>query len=90
MSSKTCDGCHINEVAAYETAMAFAERTTVRLWIIIIVLAVMLIGTNIGWLVYESQFETLSEEEYEIRQQTDTGSNYSIIGDGDINGSADD
>lgn len=89
MSSKTCDGCHINEVAAYETAMAFAERTTVRLWIIIIVLAVMLIGTNIGWLVYESQFETLGES-YEIEQQTETGSNYSIIGDGDINGSTED
>ncbi|MBQ6127079.1 hypothetical protein IJI69_00310 [Candidatus Saccharibacteria bacterium] len=91
MSSKTCDGCHINEVAAYETAMAFAERTTVRLWVIIIILAVMLIGTNIGWLLYESQFETVSDEyAYEIQQKAVTGSNYSVIGNGNINGSTED
>ena len=89
MSSKTCDGCHINEVAAYETALAFAERTTVRLWVIIIILAVMLIGTNIGWLVYESQFEYV-DETYEVQQKADSGDNYSVIGDGSINGDAND
>ena len=91
MSSKTCDGCHINEVATYETALAFAERTTVRLWVIIIILAVLLVGTNVGWIIYESQFETISDEDYEITQKThDNGDNYSIINGGTINGDTND
>ena len=89
MANKTCDGCHINEVSAYETAFAFAERTTVRLWVIVIILAVLLVGTNIGWLIYESQFETLSEN-YEVEQQAEIGSNYSVIGSGSINGETED
>lgn len=32
-------------------------------FIIIIILIIALIGTNVGWLIYESQFETVSEEE---------------------------
>lgn len=32
-------------------------------FIIIIILIIALIGTNIGWLIYNSQFETISEEE---------------------------
>ena len=32
-------------------------------FIIIIVLIIALIGTNVGWLIYESQFETVTEEE---------------------------
>lgn len=91
MANKTCDGCHINDVAAYETALAFAERTTVRLWIINIILAVLLVGTYIGVFIYESQFETLSEEEYyKVSQEAEQGSNYSVIGDGEINGTAND
>lgn len=42
----------------YEGEMARAERRDVRQWIIIIVLIVVLLASNIGWLIYESQFET--------------------------------
>lgn len=31
-------------------------------FIIIIILIIALIGTNVGWLIYESQFETITEE----------------------------
>lgn len=31
-------------------------------FIIIIILIIALIGTNIGWLIYESQYETSTEE----------------------------
>lgn len=32
-------------------------------FIIIIILIIALIGTNVGWLIYESQFETVTEGE---------------------------
>ena len=34
-----------------------AERTIKRLWIVIILLIVLLVGTNAMWIYYESQFE---------------------------------
>lgn len=37
-------------------------------FIIIIILIIALIGTNIGWLIYNSQFETISEEETTTEQ----------------------
>ena len=37
-------------------------------FIIIIILIIALIGTNIGWLIYNSQFETLAEEEITTEQ----------------------
>ena len=89
--TKQCNGCGVNEISAYETALAFAERTVKRLWILIIILSFMLLGTNIAWIVYESQFDTISEDEsYTISQETEGGDNYSVIGDGYINGEADD
>lgn len=42
----------------FEGEMARAERRDKRQWIVIIVLIVALLASNIGWLVYESQFET--------------------------------
>lgn len=58
-----------------------AERTIKRLWIIIILLIVLLVGTNAMWIHYESQWETV-ETTIEARQITDDGgSNYAIGGD---------
>ena len=85
MAEKHCNGCFEEEITAYETAMAFAERTTVRLWVVILALIALLVGTNIGWLVYESQFETV-EESYEVEQTNESGDNNSIINGGVING----
>lgn len=42
----------------FEGEMARAERRDKRQWIVIIALIVALFASNIGWLVYESQFET--------------------------------
>ena len=42
----------------YEGEMARAERRDKRQWVVIIFLIVSLLASNIGWLVYESQFET--------------------------------
>lgn len=42
----------------YEGEMARSERRDKRQWIVIIVLIAALLVSNIGWLIYESQFET--------------------------------
>lgn len=47
----------------FEGEMARAERREKRLWVVIIALVVALLATNIGWLVYESQFETYYYEQ---------------------------
>lgn len=82
MSDKICNGCKEKESSIYDVALAFAERTIVRLWIVIIILIAFLVGTNIGWLVYESQFETV--ESWGITQENEDGYNNYIGNDGDI------
>ena len=42
--------------AAHELDMARMERANVRLFIAIIVLIILLVGSNAGWLYYESQY----------------------------------
>ena len=44
----------------HEGEMARQERHIKRLWILCIIIFVALIGTNAGWIVYESQFEDVS------------------------------
>lgn len=82
MSDKICNDCGQKENSGYEAALAFAERTTFRLCVVIILLIALLVGTNIGWLVYESQFETV--ESWEITQENEDGYNNYIGNDGDI------
>jgi hypothetical protein len=43
----------------HESAMARSERHIKRLVIALIVSVVMIVVTNIAWLYYESQFETV-------------------------------
>lgn len=51
----------------HESSMARMERQIKRIWITILVLIVMLVGTNGAWLLYNSQFETMETvmEEYQ-------------------------
>lgn len=53
---------------AHEGEMARMERVGKRLWIAVILLIVLLVGTNAGWLIYESQFEDIV-----IQQEAETG-----------------
>ena len=49
----------------FESAQARSERTNRRLWILCIILIVLLFGTNIGWIIYEMQYQdvvTVSQE----------------------------
>lgn len=46
---------------AHEGMMVRMERTNHRLWIMCIVLIIALVGTNLGWVLYESQWEVYEE-----------------------------
>lgn len=46
---------------AHESAMARLERIIKRLWIVIIILIVLLAGTNAAWIWYETQWEDVTE-----------------------------
>lgn len=63
---------------AHEGAMSRLERSNRRLWIVILVLIVMLVGSNIAWLIYEAQYEDFS-----ITAEQD-GEGINIVGGGDI------
>lgn len=70
---------------AHESEMARLERVIKRLFILIIILILLLFGTNAGWLWYESQFEDV---ETKVTQELDSGEGGdAIINDGvHING----
>lgn len=59
----------------YEGEMARSERNFKRLWVIIVILIALLVATNTGWLVYESQFETVETTQIEA-EQDGSGVNY--------------
>ena len=95
--AKTCNNCKTKSetvienqnmlpvpFAAHESAMARYERHNKRQWIIILVLIGALIGTNLAWIVYNSQFEVV-EESTIVEQENDSGDNNYIGNDGDIN-----
>lgn len=92
MAEKKCNHCGTDKAPAsvpyvvHEVAMTRAERQAKRLVAIIILLIVLLVGSNIGWLVYESQIETAEStvEEYQIEQDAENGNNNSVINGGEI------
>ena len=98
--AKNCNNCMATEnqnvtvpYVVHESAMARSERHNKRLWIVILVLIGALIGTNLAWIIYEAQFETVETitEEYDIEQDAEGGNNNSIINGGSIvNGEAED
>lgn len=44
----------------YESAMVRAERHIKRLWVALIIAIIALFACNVAWIIYESQFETIS------------------------------
>lgn len=71
---------------AYESATSRQERTIKRVWILCLVLIVALVGSNIGWICYENQFEEISVTQ-EVEATADGSSNLNVntVG-GDYNG----
>lgn len=98
--SKTCNSCGTDKAPAsvpyvvHESAMARAERQTKSLVWVIVLLIVLLVGSNGAWIWYESTMETVVETTetvtttYEdIEQVTDTDGN-NLIGGDYVNGEA--
>lgn len=84
-----CSNCNNEKTApeavpyiVHESAMARTERGAKRLWVAVILLIVLLVGSNGAWLWYESQFETV--ETVEVTQENADGYNNYIGNDGDI------
>lgn len=63
----------------HEGDMARAERTIKRLWILCIILIILLVSTNIAWIVYENSFEDIV-----VTQDNADGYNNYVGNDGDI------
>ena len=63
----------------HESSMARMERQIKRLWITILTLIFLLVGSNCVWILYENQFKDI-----EIVQENADGYNSFIGNDGDI------
>lgn len=58
-------------VFVHESMLSRQERTIRRLWVLCIIIFVALVGTNAGWIYYESQWV---DESYEmVETSTDGG-----------------
>lgn len=82
-----CKSCKGNReqipYIVHEGAMSRMERVNKRLIAIIVLLIVLLVSSNIAWLVYESQFEMCNVEQ-DVDQENEQGNN--IFVGGDLNG----
>ena len=83
-----CETCK-NKTAApesvpyivHESAMARMERTNKRLWITILTLIFLFVGSNCAWLWRDSQFEVVETTSIEAEQD---GSGVNIVSGGDL------
>lgn len=86
--AKNCNNCATTENAlipyvVYEAETARHERQIKRMWIALIVAVSMIFASNVGWLIYESQFETITYE-----QDGDGINNVNYGEQGDLNNGA--
>ena len=91
MPTKTCNGCGADEIATVTMSEGAWERHEERNkkekrliligWIITIFL---LVASNIGWLIYESQFQVVQETVEEVYIEAEQGEGTNIVGGGDV------
>ena len=88
MPTKTCNGCGTDEIATVTMSEGAWERHEERnkklinkLIAVILVLVVLLVGFNVAWLIYESQFEVIEETVIEAEQD---GGGINIVDGGDV------
>lgn len=88
MDCKTCKEIRKNAepvpYLSHEMDMARQERVIKRLWILLIIVIFLLVGSNCAWLWCESQFSDEIVTEIDAEQETVDGNNY-VVG-GDMNG----
>ena len=82
-----CKSCKGNReqipYIVHEGAVSRMERVNKRLIAIIVLLIVLLVSSNIAWMLYESQFEMCNVEQ-DVDQENEQGNN--IFVGGDLNG----
>lgn len=61
-----------------ESALLHSDKANKRLFIVIVILLVALLGTNAGWIYYESQWAVVNSTE--VDQEGDNGSNVVFVG----------
>lgn len=91
MAEKKCNNCGTDKApasvpyVAHESAMARAERQTKSLVWVIVLLIVLLVGSNCAWIWYESTMETVVETTEtifeDVVQESAEGSNNIVGGD---------
>lgn len=65
----------------FESTIARFDRVIKRMWIVILILVFLLLGTNLAWLCYEQQFT----DEITVTQENDgQGHNNYVDGDAEI------
>ncbi len=74
--------------AVYEAQQERNDRSNKRLWILTIILIIALLASNIAWIIYESQFETVVDESDTVisLSQEAENDNYFVGRDGNIGG----
>lgn len=88
--SKTCNGCGTNNdmavmpIAQHEKDQNRLMGIIKSLIAVIVILIVLLVGTNVGWLIYESRYEVVEETGTTVEQENENGYNNYIGNDGDI------
>ena len=95
--AKTCNSCNTNDMAVMPIAQHEKDQNRLMgiiksLIAVIVILIVLLVGSNVGWLIYNSQFEVAEETKTEtnITQDNESGYNNYIGNNGDIvNGETD-
>lgn len=83
--AKTCNGCGTEEMAVMPIAQHEKDQNRLMsiiksLIAVIIVLIVLLVGSNIAWIVYENSFEDYVITQ-DVEQDADNGTNNFIGGD---------
>ena len=78
--AKSCKEPESVPYIAHEAAMARMERQAKRLWIAVILLIVLIVGTNGAWIWHESQF---SDIETTIEAEQD-GSGVNMVSGGNL------
>lgn len=59
----------------YESAQARADERFKKMWVVIIILIFLFVGSNFGWLIYESQYQ----DTVTVSQEVDTGSSPAYV-----------
>lgn len=67
----------------HDAYMSMAERTIRRLWIIIILLIILCATSNVAWVIYENQFQTVDCSDVDAMQKIKADENGNVtINDG--------